>query len=82
MQSSYQPPQLSSSLSSKLQLFISCTNLKDVDIVGYSDPFVLVEMREGSEQQWRQIGKTEVVKDNLNPAFQTSFMITYYFEKH
>lgn len=39
-------------------------------------------MREGSEQQWRQIGKTEVVKDNLNPAFKTSFMITYYFEKH
>ena len=51
-----------------------------MDIVSYSDPFVIVYMKEGT--LWKEIGKTEVVKDNLNPIFKTSFLITYYFEKH
>lgn len=79
MESVFQPPQLVSPFT-KLQLFISCSNLKDVDILGSSDPFVIIYMKEG--EVWKQIGKTEMIKDNLNPLFQTSFFINYFFEKH
>ena len=79
MESVFQPPQLVSPFT-KLQLFISCSNLKDVDILGSSDPFVIIYMKEG--EVWNQIGKTEMIKDNLNPLFQTSFFINYFFEKH
>ena len=51
-----------------------------MDIIGHSDPFVIVYMKEGDV--WKQIGITEMIKDNLNPTFQTSFIVTYYFEKH
>jgi Ca2+-dependent lipid-binding protein len=37
-------------------------------------------MKEG--EIWKQIGKTEMIKDNLNPLFETSFFINYFFEKH
>ena len=30
---------------------------------------------------WREIGRTEIIKDNLNPKFIKSFMMNYYFEE-
>jgi Ca2+-dependent lipid-binding protein len=56
--------------------------LKNVDAIGYSDPFVIVNMREDKNGAWKEIGKTEMVKDYLNPTFKTSFIIAYFFEKH
>ena len=75
----YQPP-VSDPLSTNLQLFISCTNLRDVDFIGKSDPYVIAYMKENDV--WKEIGRTETVTNNLNPKFHTSFIITYYFEKH
>ncbi len=54
--------------------------MKDLDKVGHSDPFVIVYMKD--KEVWKEIGKTEMVKDDQNPTFKTSFIITYYFEKH
>jgi hypothetical protein len=31
---------------------------------------------------WTKMGSTEQMKDNLNPDFETSFYVDYYFEKH
>ena len=45
-----------------------------------SEPFVIIYMKEGL--LWNEIGKTEMIKDDVNPVFQTSFFINYYFEKH
>ena len=50
--------------------------------MGVSDPFVILHMRENPSQPWRQIGRTEMIKDNLNPDFEKSFIIEYYFERH
>jgi len=68
--------------SSKVQIFISARNLKDVDIVGGSEPFVIIFMRDHPSMPWKQFGKTEMIKDNLNPDFEQSFIIQYFFEKH
>jgi hypothetical protein len=33
-----------------------------------------------SNNQWVSIGRTETLKDNLNPNFKKTFMIDYIFE--
>ena len=63
-------PSQESLTSSKVQLFISGRNLKDMDIVGVSDPFVIVFMRDHPTLPWKQFGRTEMIKDNLNPDFE------------
>ena len=63
----------------QVNLFISGRKLKDLDAFSKSDPVCLVfEQINGS---WRKIGKTEQIKNNLNPDFQTSFEVPYFFEK-
>ena len=80
---SYIPPvDPGSSMCSKVQLFISCRNLKDVDFVGVSDPLCNLYMRENPAGAWQKVGSTEIMKDNLNPDFEKSFTVNFYFEKH
>ena len=51
----------------QVNLFISGRKLKDLDAFSKSDPVCLVfEQINGS---WRKIGKTEQIKNNLNPDF-------------
>lgn len=64
----------------KVQLFISCRKLKDVETFSKSDPFVEV-FQKTHQQNWSKIGQTEVIWDNLNPDFVKNFIIDYYFEE-
>lgn len=50
---------------SKVELSISCTNLKDMDVFSKSDPVVFLYEKRGKE--WQKIGRTEVIDNNLNP---------------
>ena len=50
---------------SKVELSISCSNLKDLDTFSRSDPAVFVY--EGRGSGWLKLGRTEVVDNNLNP---------------
>lgn len=52
-------------VSNKVELSISCTNLKDLDYFSKSDPCVFVYEKRG--QQWSKVGATEVIDNNLNP---------------
>ena len=64
----------------KVQLFISCRKLRDVETFSKSDPFV--EVFEKTQQRaWSKIGQTEVIWDTLNPDFVKSFLIDFYFEE-
>lgn len=65
-----QSQQFSSSVSpldavSKVELSISCTNLKDLDVFSKSDPVVFLYEKRGRE--WQKLGRTEVIDNNLNP---------------
>eukprot|EP00347_Sterkiella_histriomuscorum_P001485 403371854 len=68
--------------SSKIQLFISCRKLKDMDLASVSDPVCTIYMRESETAQWSKVDQTECIKDNLNPDFEKSFILSYYFERH
>ena len=50
---------------SKVELSISCTNLKDMDVFSKSDPVVFLYEKRGRE--WQKLGRTEVIDNNLNP---------------
>ena len=52
-------------VASKVELSISCLNLKDLDKFSKSDPVVFLFEKRG--QQWIKMGRTEVLNDNLNP---------------
>ena len=66
------------SLEQKIELFIKCLKLKDLDTFSKSDPqcFVYIMMN----NTWAKIGETELIMDNLNPEFKTSIKTTYTFE--
>jgi hypothetical protein len=69
----------------KVQLFVQCRKLKDVDGFGqgYSDPICFVYYKtDPKSPTWQKFGETEVMKDTLNPDFEKSFIMTYYFERH
>ena len=67
--------------SSQVQLFISCRNLKNLDIIGKSDPYCEIYLKNDSRSKWIKIGKTDTVMNSLNPDFATPITISYYFEK-
>ena len=63
MAQSFPPP---SDTSSKVELSISCSNLKNLDYFSKSDPAVFLYTR-GREAGWVKVGRTEVIDNNLNP---------------
>ena len=67
--------------SSKIQMFISCRNLKNLDIIGKSDPYCEVFLKNDDRTEWEMVGKTDTVINSLNPDFSKPITINYYFEK-
>ncbi|XP_049420810.1 copine-3-like isoform X1 [Epinephelus fuscoguttatus] len=63
----------------KVALSISCDNLLDMDTFSKSDPLCVLHMN-SSGPHWCEIGRTEKIKNCLNPKFSKTFVIDYYFE--
>jgi len=66
---------------SKVQLRIKLKNLVDKDTFSKSDPQVTVYCRHSIKAQWMEVGKTEVIMNNLNPEFAKPIEIDYFFEE-
>jgi len=58
-----------------LNLYFSCKNLSDKDVFSKSDPVIELYMDN------QLVGRTEEIKNNLNPSFNTPIKIQYFFEK-
>jgi len=69
-------------LVSKLEIHLSCANLKDKDYLSKSDPMVVafVEIPKADKRIWQEYDRTETVKNDLNPVFIKPIIIEYYFE--
>ena len=76
----------STSLSSKVEINISCSNLPKLDVLSKSDPkvFIFIEKKGYNDNNvdtvWEKFDATETIKNNSNPVFTKSFFIDYYFE--
>lgn len=72
---------------SLVELSISCLNLPDCDLITKSDPqvfvYLLVDDARSSKTAARQLelGRTEVIQDNLNPKFAKKIQMQYHFEQ-
>mmetsp|Transcript_44463 Transcript_44463/g.58984 ORF Transcript_44463/g.58984 Transcript_44463/m.58984 type:complete len:111 (+) Transcript_44463:30-362(+) len=71
--------QANTSLHERVNLFVSGRKLKNLDTFSKSDPKCVLFEQKGTS--WQKIGETETVMNNLNPDFQTSFTVAYYFER-
>lgn len=73
----------SRSLGTRIQLFLRCEGLANMD-AGHndkSDPFVVVLIRDPATGQLRELGRTEVVVNSLQPTFIRTVPLTYKFEE-
>lgn len=65
----------------KVEISVSCRQLKDMDFFSKSDPMCVLFMRESDSDRWREVGRTETIDNCLNPDFVTKFIVDYYFEE-
>merc|ERR1739848_225352 len=54
----------------------------NMDFFSKSDPVVVMYMKRGEKNaNYQEIGRTEIIWDNLNPVFVKKFVVDYYFEE-
>jgi len=67
---------------SMVELSISCLDLPDCDIITKSDPQVIIYLLGVTGKDKKiEIGRTEVIQDNLNPKFAKKVLMQYHFEQ-
>lgn len=67
-------------LCTKIQLFFSGRGLKDLDVWSKSDPYCVVSLFNQSNNAYVDVARTEVFQNNLNPNWQKTAILDYYFE--
>lgn len=68
-----------SSLSSDVEISVSCENLQDMDFASKSDPTCVLFVR--SSNDWHEFARSEKITDCLNPKWTTKFQLKYVFEE-
>ncbi|KAK8764365.1 hypothetical protein V5799_033022, partial [Amblyomma americanum] len=66
---------------SKVEISVSCRQLKQKDVFSKSDPMCVLFMRACDTDNWWEVGRTEMVRDCHDPDFVTKFLVDYYFEE-
>jgi Ca2+-dependent lipid-binding protein len=61
-----------------IELSFGCRELINLDIMTLTDPFI--KIYEQISGNWKLLGQTEVVFNNLNPNFSKSVKVEFYFE--
>ena len=64
----------------KVEFFISCRSLKNLDSLSKSDPQVILYFQNPQNHKWFEQARTEIIKDNLNPNFFKTFRVDFIFE--
>ena len=64
---------------STVEISVRCTDLADKDLMSKSDPICVMFMQK--QGQWLEIGRTEMIKDTLNPSWEKKFVVDYSFEE-
>ena len=67
--------------SPKVSLSLTATNLSDKDITSKSDPMAVLFLHDVATQKWYEAGRTEAMRDNLNPDWQDDIVVDYFFEE-
>lgn len=65
----------------QVEISVSCRNLRDCDTFSKSDPICVLFVKDAKSDHYFEHGRTEMIKDNLNPDFVKKFVINYFFEE-
>merc|ERR1739838_381258 len=69
-------------MGSEIEISVRCEGLADRDFTSKSDPTcVLYVQRSSKPGDWAEFGRTEQIKDSLNPRWGTKFIMDYRFEE-
>lgn len=63
----------------QIKLYISARNLKNLDTFTKSDPKCI--LYEYVNNSWKVVGKTEGIKNNLNPDWVTAIDVAFFSRK-
>lgn len=77
--SQYQQYNYEEDCTSLVDISISCTGLLKRDVFSKSDPFCILLLREG--RSYREVGRTEMIKNIHEPVFKKPIRIRYKFEE-
>ncbi len=68
-------------LSNPLEIHFACQSLPNLDFGSKTDPFVILYIKEATgDGKWVEVGRTEQIRDSLNPVFVRQITIKYQFE--
>nr|XP_022298416.1 copine-8-like isoform X2 [Crassostrea virginica] len=67
--------------STPVEISVSCRNLQDKDAFSKSDPVCVLFAKDIRTGSYHEFGRTEMIKDTLNPDFVQKFLMQYYFEE-
>ncbi|RUS78779.1 hypothetical protein EGW08_013463 [Elysia chlorotica] len=59
----------------QVELLVRCTDLADLDIFTKTDPMCVLFVKQFG--QWKEFGRTEAIRQTLNPSFTESFLLDY-----
>lgn len=71
-------------VATQVEISVSCRRLKNADLFSKSDPMCVLfklDWDTGDRNGWREVGRTEAIRDCLNPDFVTKFLVEYRFEE-
>lgn len=74
------PPPMSTPMS-QVEISILAQNLRNKDAFSKSDPVCVLYMKETGQDRFFEVGRTEMIKDNLNPQWVKKFDLEYRFEE-
>ena len=63
----------------RIQIFVSCRNLDDLDFITVTDSFLIVKLIENNQPE-KQVLKTKVYWNDLNPNYAETVVVDFYFE--
>ena len=61
----------------RLEISVSCEQLADTDTFSKSDPLCVMSWKDESSGKWWEIGRTEVIKNSLDPSWGAKFVVEY-----
>ncbi|KAM0002581.1 putative C2 domain, protein BONZAI, C2 domain superfamily [Helianthus debilis subsp. tardiflorus] len=69
-------------LYTRIELSLSASKLRDLDIMSKSDPMavVYVKKKSGIREELEEVGRTEVIMNNLNPMWIQKINVAFHFE--
>jgi copine-8 len=64
----------------RVEISVACRHLLDCDIISKSDPQCVLLIKDVPTADYRELGRSEVIQNFLNPDFVTKFTLDYNFE--